>query len=233
MPTSKNQAIDIALKGDWVQAIKINEEILLENPNDVETLNRIGLAYTVVGKHEKAKKAYQRVLEIDALNSIALKNIKKFTKNLRILEGDVNFRVNNIFLEETGKTKIVDLINLAQSEITTHLRTGQSVNLMIKRLKVFVIHGEKKYIGVLPDDIGKRLIRFINGGNKYEAFIRSAGANSVTVFIREIKKAARFKDQPSFLSSAEKPLIKRLRSKKNYEDEDSEETDEPLEEDES
>ena len=233
MPTSKNQAIDNALKGDWTKALEINEALLSEDPNDVEALNRIGLAYTILGKHDKAKKAYQKVLEIDALNSIALKNIKKFTKDSKNIEIDINFKVNNIFLEETGKTKVVDLINLAQAEIITHLRTGQSVNLTVKRLKIFVVHGEKKYIGVLPDDIGKRLIKFINGGNKYEAFVRSAANNSVTVFIRETKRAGRFKDQPSFFSSVEKPLMKKLKMKKNYEDEDSDDLEESEAEEES
>jgi len=213
MPTSKNQAIDIALKGDWTKALEINEMLLKEDPNDVEALNRIGLAYTVLGKHDKAKKAYQKVLEIDSLNSIALKNIKKFSKNSKKAAIDLNFRVNNIFLEEKGKTKIVELINLAQSEVLITLRTGRSVELTVKRLKVFVTHQDKKYIGVLPDDIGKRLIKFIKGGNKYEAFIRSAGSNSVTVFIRELKRALRFKDHPSFLISFEKPLLKKIKHK--------------------
>lgn len=227
MPTTKNIAIDNALKGDWTKALEINEELLSENPNDVETLNRVALAYTILGKHDKAKKTYQKVLEIDSLNSIALKNIKKFNKDSKNLEFDTTFKVNNIFIEETGKTKVVDLINLAQAEIVSHLRTGQSVNLTVKRLKIFVVEGEKKYIGVLPDDIGKRLIKFINGGNKYEAFIRSATSNSVTVFIREVKKASRFKDQPSFITVMEKPLMKKIRHKKDYEeDSDEEETEE-------
>lgn len=233
MPTSKNQAIDIALKGDWVKALEINKILLEENPNDVEALNRIGLAYTVLGKHDKAKKAYQKVLEIDSLNSIALKNIKKFSKNSKKAVVDIDFRVNNIFLEETGKTKIVDLINLAQSEVLTTLRTGQSVELIIKRLKVFVTHKDKKYIGVLPDDIGKRLIKFIKGGNKYEAFIRSASHNSTTVFIRELKRALRFKDHPSFLITFEKPLLKKFKHKKEAEKDTSEDEDSNQEEDES
>lgn len=214
MSTSKNQAIDIALKGDWAKALEINEILLKEDPNDVEALNRIGLAYTVLGKHDKAKKAYQKVLEIDSLNSIALKNIKKFSKNSKKAAVVIDFKVNNIFLEETGKTKIVELVNLAQSEVLTTLRTGQSVELAVKRLKIFVTHKDTKYIGVLPDDIGKRLIKFIKGGNKYEAFIRSSSHNSVTVFIRELKRVMRFKDLPSFLITFDKPLLKKIKHKK-------------------
>src|SRR6185295_4116990 len=187
MSTSKTQAIDNALKGDWIKAIEVNESLRKENPNDVEALNRIGLAYTIIGKRDKAKKAYLKVLQIDSLNSIAIKNIKKFNKDGHDQPEkiDIDFKVNNIFLEETGRTKIVDLINLAQSEIISTLKIGQVVILTVKRSKVFVLHPENKYLGVLTDDIGRRLIKFIRGGNKYEAFIRSASHNSVTIFIRE------------------------------------------------
>ena len=77
--------------------------------------------------------------------------------------------------------------------------------MSVKRLKIFISQG-KKYIGVLPDDIGKRLIKFINGGNKYEAFVKSANTQSVTIFVRELKRSAKFKDQPSFLHALEKKL---------------------------
>ncbi len=234
MSTSKNQAITTALQGDWSKALEINESLLKENPQDVEALNRIALAYTILGKSDKAKKSYQKVLEIDALNSIALKNIRKFSKDSKNNQVDVTIKVNNTFLEETGKTKVVDLVNLAQTEVLSNLRTGQSVELTIKRLKVFVVHGDKQYVGVLPDDIGKRLIKFIGGGSKYEAFIRSASHNNVTIFIRELKKSMRFKEQPSFATAFEKPLMKKSKSRKvteeDREDESQSEDPDALEE---
>lgn len=221
MKTTSNQAIQTALTGDWQKAVQLNKSILEENPNDVEALNRIALAYTVLGKSKSAKDAYQKVLEIDPLNSIALKNFKKIKNDsARDSNNGIIVQVNNIFLEETGKTKVVELINLAQAEILLTLRIGQSVDLSVKRLKIFISEGEK-YIGVLPDDLGKRLIKFINGGNKYEAFIKSANHQSVTIFVRELKKANKFKDQPSFLQLVEKKfsLRKNGKNNKDYDDE--------------
>ena len=58
---------------------------------------------------------------------------------------------------------------------------------------------DKTYIGMLPDNIGMRMIAFINGGNEYSACIKSVGDKDVTVFIRETKKMSRFRDQPSFV----------------------------------
>lgn len=220
MKNTSNQAIQTALTGDWEAAIKINKELLGQNPDDVEALNRMGLAYMILGKSKNARDTYQKVLLIDPLNSIALKNLKKISNNSNGKSENIIVQVNNIFVEEPGKTKIVELINLAQSEILLTLQTGQAVDLSIKRLKVFISEG-KKYIGVLPDDIGKRLIRFINGGNKYEAYVKSTSHQGVTIFIRELRRASKFKDQVSFLHQMEKKLtFKKSAKDSDYEDED-------------
>src|SRR5689334_1722511 len=100
MSSLKTKAIETALSGDWTGAIDINKELLKENPKDVEALNRIGLAYTCLGKIEDARKAYQQVLDIDALNSIAIKNLRKFTKDIKI-KNIMPIKVNNTFLEES------------------------------------------------------------------------------------------------------------------------------------
>lgn len=222
MSLLKTQAIQTALVGNWEEAIKLNKELLKEDPQDVEALNRMALAYTILGKSTSAKTTYKKVLEIDPLNSIAIKNLKRIKPEGKgkkdELVTNITIQVNNIFLEETGKTKIVDLINLAQSEVLSKLKTGQSVDLSIKRLKIFVHGDSNSYIGVLPDDIGKRLIKFINGGSKYEAFVKSAKHNAVSIFIRELKRASKFKEIPSFLFPLEKTSKKSLRSKKINED---------------
>lgn len=226
MKITSDQAIAATLSGDWNNAIKLNQSLLDEKPNDIEALNRIGLAYSVLGNSKDAKDSYEKVLKIDPLNSIALKNLKKIQN-----EGPKNgeettfIQVNNIFIEETGRTKVVDLINLAQAEILQGLQTGQSVDMSVKRLKIFVLQG-KKYVGVLPDDIGNRLIKFINGGNKYEAFVKSANHQNVSIFIRELKRSSKFKDQPSFIHTLEKKLHLKTDKSKHYKDDSDSPTDE-------
>lgn len=229
MKLTKNDAIKATLSGNWEEAVKLNKTLLVENPNDVEALNRMGLAYTILGKGKLARDTYQKVINMDPLNSIAQKNLRKIKNDVsKSPEDGIVIQVNNIFLEETGKTKVVELINLAQAEILLTLRTGQSVELSVKRLKVFILQG-KKYIGVLPDDIGKRLIKFINGGNKYEAFVKSSGSQEVTIFIRELKKVSKFKDQPSFVYISEPKLNfkksgkNKIKNEKTHEESDSSE----------
>ncbi len=206
MTSLKTLAIQTALEGNWEKAIDINRTLLKEDPGDIDALNRLAFALTILGRGKDAKSIYQKVLKLDSLNSLALRNLKKLDgKNLPAL-GNGNLQVNNIFIEEPGKTKIIELINIAQSSVINALRTGQSLNLLIKRLKIFVVSENNKYVGVLPDNISKRLIKFIKAGNQYEAFVKSAFDHHMIVFIKETKRVARYRDQPSFLTGLDKTL---------------------------
>ena len=97
-------------------------------------------------------------------------------------------------LRKLGRPK-----NIADKKTISILQPGDAVSLAVKRSKVFAQMPDKTYIGMLPDNIGMRMITFINGGNEYSACIKSVGDKNVTVFIRETKKMSRFRDQPSFI----------------------------------
>jgi hypothetical protein len=47
----------------------------------------------------------------------------------------------------------------------------------------------------------------MKGGCKYEAYVKSSTQHKVTVFIKEVKKSTRYKDQPSFTSITDSPLV--------------------------
>ena len=225
----KNQAIQTALQGNWNEAITLNKGLIKENPEDIDALNRLALAYTILGKLREAKSAYQKVVNIDPLNSIALRNLKKLKdKNFKITPLSGNYQINTHFLEEPGKTKVIELINIAQAKVVENLRTGQSLTLSVKRLKLFALL-ETQYIGELPDDIAKRLIKFIKAGALYDAYVKSASTHKVNIFIKEVKRAKRYKDQPSFLSNSETALLVK-NPKRADKDEDGQETESYLEE---
>jgi len=52
---------------------------------------------------------------------------------------------------------------------------------------------------MLPDDIGKRLIKFIEAGNTYEAYTKSTNGRALIIFVKETKRISKYKDQPSFV----------------------------------
>lgn len=215
MQPLKTQAIQIALTGNWDQAIALNEEILKEDPLDIDTLNRLAFAYTALGKLKDAKDMYQRVLDIDPANPIAQKNLKKLS-NVAATKIKVPTSIStNMFLEESGKTKIVTLINTAPTQVIRTLQVGQTVNLCIKRLKIFVQDEQKTFIGMLPEDLGKRLIKFMEGGNEYCAYVKSAEEHDVVIFLKESKRALKFKNQPTFLFG-DKTSLGLSNKKKSY-----------------
>ena len=200
MPTLKNQAIQTALTGDWQKAIDLNQLILQESPEDIDTLNRLAFAFLSVGNPKDAKNLYEKVLALDMQNPIATRNLKRLY--------DVNPKksriTNNLFIEEPGKTKVMDLINIADKKVITHLRSGEKLDLRIKRSRIFAYDLDNQFIGMLPDDTCQRLIKFIEAGNEYDAYVRTVDSNKVSIFIRETKRVKKFKNQPSFVSGSDK-----------------------------
>jgi tetratricopeptide (TPR) repeat protein len=204
MPTIKTQAIQTALIGDWPTAINLNQEILQGEPDDIDTLNRLAFAFLSSGNPKDAKNLYEKVLSLDMQNPIAIRNLKRLhdvnTKRAPIL-------INNLFIEEPGKTKVMELINIADKKIITHLRSGEKLDLRIKRSKIFAYDLENQFIGMLPDDLCQRLIKFMEAGNEYDAYVRTVDSNKVSIFIREIKRVKKFKNQPSFVSGIDKAKL--------------------------
>ena len=204
-PPSKDLAVKYALSNNWEKAYKENLKLINENPNDIDTLNRIAHALIKLGKFRKAKSYYQKVLDIDRTNPIALKNLKRLEALAKSKNKGTNSQnssglsIQDVFIEEAGKTRTVELKNIADKKTISILQPGDAVTLAVKRSKIFVQMPDKTYIGMLPDNIGMRMITFLNGGNEYSACIKSVGDKDVTVFIRETKKMSRFRDQPSFV----------------------------------
>ncbi len=203
MTPLKSQAIQTALVGDWNNAITLNQQILEAEPDDIDTLNRLAFAFLSLGQPKDAKTLYEKVLSLDMKNPIAIRNLKRLndTKTNKI-----NVQINNLFIEEPGKTKVIELLNIADKKVISHLRSGEMLELTIKRNKIFAVDSEHQYIGMLPDDICQRLIKFINAGNTYDAYVRTVDSNKLCILVRETKRMKRFKDQPSFVSTEKTKL---------------------------
>lgn len=198
MTVLKSQAIQTALVGDWTNAISLNQQILQEDPNDIDTLNRLAFAYLSVGQPKDAKALYEKVLSLDMKNPIAIRNLKRLN-DVKLTKA--NMPLNNLFIEEPGKTKVIELLNVADKKVIAYLRSGEKIELTIKRNKIFALDSENQYIGMLPDDICQRLIKFMQAGNQYDAYVRTVDNNRACIFVRETKRIKRFRDQPSFVST--------------------------------
>lgn len=202
MPTLKDQAIKLALDYKWEEAIRINQEILSQNGKEIDTLNRLAYAYMQSGQYSLAKQTYESILEMDKTNPIAIRNLRKLSalsqhKNSINNTSHTN-HMDNVFIQEAGKTKTVELTNLADKRTLMSLQYGDEIILTVKRSKIFCLSQDKTYIGVLPDSVGIRLINFMKGGNEYQACVKSVDDKSISVFIKETKRAKKFSNQASF-----------------------------------
>ncbi len=204
------QAIDAALDARWDEAVKLNQEIIKFDPKNIDALNRQARAYFELGKLNLAQKFYNEVLEYDPYNPIAQKNLKiiKTFKKVGVLTDNKNItngtnhigRISpSLFLQEPGKTKIVNLLKVAEPQKLSMVYPGMQVEVVPKNRGLCVTDHRIGYLGALPDDISFQILRFIKGGNKYQAFIKSVKVNGLSILVREVFRSKKFKNQPSFL----------------------------------
>ncbi len=198
-------AIKAAIKSDWEEAQRLNLTILKKEPNNLSALNRLARAYAELGRIEPAQKNYRKVLSLDRDNPIALKNLERLTKVGKIKKEVVRKKKevspSEIFIEEPGKTKVVKLVKLAEPSALSALDNADPVLLVPRKRKISVTTEDGSYLGAVPDDLSQRLIRFIQGGNRYEAFVKAVAKGELQVFIREVFRSQRFKNLPSFTPS--------------------------------
>ncbi len=192
-------AIKLALAQKWEEAIAANEELLVTIPDDLDTLKRIAYAYLKLGNITRAKRFYKKVLAIDKNNPVALKTLKRIEGGA-LPDKHTNGGITSptMFLEEPGRTKIVQLVKLAPSKILFCVTPAQIVHLVAKKYTIEVRDDNKKYLGALPDDIAHRLIKLIAGGNEYEVYIKHVEKNELSVFMRETKRSKKLMNMPSF-----------------------------------
>ncbi|OGK18107.1 hypothetical protein A3D80_02150 [Candidatus Roizmanbacteria bacterium RIFCSPHIGHO2_02_FULL_40_13b] len=200
------KANDAALVGDFILAIKLNQDIIRETPGDSDAYLRLGFAYLQTGDFISSKQAYRQALKIEPMNQIARNNLDKIkilekdTDNTSLLasEGPVHSVNPNLFLNVLGKTKEVTLVNIGQADVLAKLKIGELVEFKIKKRRVEVRDTNNEYIGALPDDISKRLIFFLEADSSFLVYIKAASKNYVDIFIKEEKKGAKVRGFATF-----------------------------------
>ncbi|MFL2767624.1 MAG: tetratricopeptide repeat protein [Dehalococcoidia bacterium] len=69
----KKSAIKEASNQNWERAKQVNLAILNQLKNNIETLNRLGIAYTKLDQKQNAIKCFDKVINISPNNIIAQK----------------------------------------------------------------------------------------------------------------------------------------------------------------
>ena len=182
------EAIALAMENRWEEAVAINRSILDLFPEELEAHNRLGKAFFELGEYDEARAAFAKALQLSPSNVIARKNLDRLTllrKDTQLPKKGPKLSLQH-FLEESGKTGIAVLEHLAGKETLAKMTAGNTVTLRIVERKLQVESGDSEYLGQLPPRLALRLIRLIQGGNRYEAAVTRLGGNEVTVIIREV-----------------------------------------------
>lgn len=196
-------AVDAAVACNWNDALKINKQILDSDKNNVQAHLRLGFIHLNKNEFDKARKYYQKALKLSPSNSVAINNLERLmvlkTKKSNKKVRQTPILLNpNLFLEITGKTKSIPLVNLGQKNLLAETVVGEEVFLNPKRRKMEVRTKSSEYIGSLPDDISKRLILFIKAGSHYSVFVKEAGLSRIVIFVKEDRKGKKVQNYLSF-----------------------------------
>jgi len=186
---SSKHAVALAMQGRWKEAVAANKSLIESFPNDVDAYNRLGRAYMELGEYSLSKEAYGRAIELDPYNAIAEKNLRRLSHLGEAAvgsEGGSHKIEPEHFIEETGKAGVVNLYHLAPQEILARMVAGDRVYLRIDGSSLIVENGRGEYLGQVELKHGQRLIKLMEGGNKYTAAIVSSAEEMVTIIIREV-----------------------------------------------
>jgi tetratricopeptide (TPR) repeat protein len=186
------QAIQLALESKWEEAAALNKTILAAHPSDVEAWNRLGKSLLELGRMREAHEAYGHSVQLDPVNTIAKRNLDRLSTLVDNTDSDeiqrpgmVAKASQDLFIEEIGKTGVTVLREVPK-ETVARLTAGDEVYLKTGEELIQVEDATGESIGALEPKLALRLLRMIEGGNKYAAAVKSLGDSDVELIIKEI-----------------------------------------------
>jgi hypothetical protein len=179
-------AIQMALQGQWEDAVQLNQQIIGSFPTDVDAYNRLGKALTELGRYGDAREAYEQALNIDSMNSIARKNLTRLASlgEAAPPRPAAQKLSPQMFIEETGKTGITTL-SKPDMDVALRMTAGDQVQLARQDGTLVVRALDGEYVGEIEPRLGQRLVKLMDGGNEYVAAISALDDGGVKLFVRE------------------------------------------------
>lgn len=182
-------AIGHAMAGEWGEAVSANLKLIAHDPSDLEAHNRLGKAYTSLGRSEDAIRAYRGALAISQGNPIARRNLAR----LEAMDGGGDI-VDGVgaAAEMSRVTGVVDgsviltrLERTAGQDVIESVTTGDKLTLEASPAGIRVSTTSGKYLGVVNGKLSVRIAKLIVRGNRYEAFANSSDESSFSIQIVE------------------------------------------------
>ena len=204
-------AIQQALSSQWEEAVSTNRNILNLFPTEPDAYNRLGKAYSELGQYTEARQAYTQTLKYSPQNTIAKKNLDRLSllQEIPVQTHAGSERIDpRLFIEETGKTGMTELINIATGSALAKVGVGDKVQLHVSGHTIFVRNAVGEDIGQIEPRLANRLINFMEGGNRYAAAILAMEHHQVRLIIREEYQHPTMFGKVSFPSSGSGDTIR-------------------------
>ena len=194
------EAIQAALESRWQDALAVNQALIERHGADEDTHNRIGKALTELGRLDDALGAYRAALELNPLNPIAQKNVRKLSAMLESKEtvaGAAQTIDVDAFTEEPGKSALTMLTPPARV-VSVKVSPGEVVELRRNGTQLAAETARGVALGEVEAKLARRLIPFMDSGNRYAAAVARVDDQGIEIIIREVYQSPANVGKPSF-----------------------------------
>lgn len=184
------------MAGRWEDAAQLNREILQNFPRDIDALNRLGKALTELGQYDEALETYRTALAVEPQSGIAQRNVGKLEQLAEaVASGAVPMQPQRpearpieagVFVEEVGKTYLTDLVRPSSNVLFTGISPADEVDLRVEGNEVLVFDQHDQRLGQLEPRIARRMVKMVEGGNRFKAYVVALTGDTVRVILREV-----------------------------------------------
>ena len=194
------EAIAAALESRWAEAVAINEALVERHGSDEETYNRLGKAKSELGDLTAALADYQQSLELNAVNLIAQKQVRRITALLEAqarpaaAAGVIDV---DLFTEEPGKSGRTVLTSRG-GPVTSAVAPGDTVELIVAGSQLLAETSRGVSLGAVESKLSHRLRPLIESGNRYSAAVARVEDERIELIIREVHQAPENSRKSSF-----------------------------------
>jgi tetratricopeptide (TPR) repeat protein len=195
-----DEAIQLALDSRWAEALAVNQSLVERHGADEDTLNRIGKALTELGQREEARASYSASLQLNPLNLIAQKNVRKLTVMLESKSTAAGSQAAidvELFTEEPGKSAIT-VLSAPSKSATVAIAPGDVVELYREGSTLRAQTARGVSLGEIDTKIARRLVPLMETGNRYSAAVARLEDERVEIILRETHQAPENARKSSF-----------------------------------
>jgi tetratricopeptide (TPR) repeat protein len=194
------EAIALALESKWSDALAVNQALLERHGPDEDTHNRIGKALTELGRLDEAMEAYSTTLQLNPLNLIAQKNVRKLSAMVEA-KGHVASAAQTIdvelFTEEPGKSGLT-VLSPPDEGVAVAVAPGDVVDLAADGAVLRAKTARGVALGEVEPKLARRLLPLIATGNRYTAAVARVADAHIEIIIREVFQAPENAQKSSF-----------------------------------